>query len=45
MSTEPTAATMNDPFVTGGKACRIHAFGGPEVIRVGSWGADPKRFS
>lgn len=24
---------MNEPHVTGGKACRIHEFGGPEVIR------------
>jgi len=27
------AARVNDPLVTGGKACRIYEFGGPEVIR------------
>ncbi len=28
-----TSAQVNDQLVTGGKACQVHGFGGPEVIR------------
>jgi NADPH:quinone reductase-like Zn-dependent oxidoreductase len=33
MSAELTSAQVNDQLVTGGKACRVYEFGGPEVIR------------
>ena len=33
MSGELTSTQVNDQRVTGGKACRVHEFGGPDVIR------------
>lgn len=33
MSAELASAKMNNELATGGKACRVHEFGGPEVIR------------
>ena len=34
MSAGDTSAQVNDPLVTVSKACRVHEFGGPEVIRL-----------
>lgn len=33
MSAEIISAEVNSELATGGKACRVHEFGGPEVIR------------
>jgi NADPH:quinone reductase-like Zn-dependent oxidoreductase len=33
MSAVPASDQVADQLVTGGKACRVHEFGGPEVIR------------
>jgi NADPH:quinone reductase-like Zn-dependent oxidoreductase len=34
VSAGDTSAQVNDPLVTVSKACRVHEFGGPEVIRL-----------